>query len=170
MSTTIAAVRVRTTTHAEQRWELRPSNWQLPCGCIGADFWSSDEQRQSRCTSCWRGWWHMGVKGGSCVMLDGKPQGVMIEVKHQGVVIDLTFVKPGDQFATRAGWTATIVRVNGFRVEGFIDTDYRRHDAVWRQDGTAQMLCDDLVEQLPSLPPKPPTLFQRIFGFEERDQ
>jgi hypothetical protein len=76
---------------------------------------------------------------------------------------ELTFVKPGDQFCTRAGFLATVERVDGFRVLGCIDTDYMRTYTAWRQDGTGEQPCDDLTDFLSSAPPKR-SLFQRIFG------
>ena len=82
--------------------------------------------------------------------------------------VDLTFVQPGDRFATRAGFTATVKRINGFRVEGYIETDYLTHDAQWRQDGTANMMCDDVVDKLPRLPEQPKGFFARLFESEPR--
>lgn len=79
-------------------WQRIPSNWRLPCGCINPDIWVSQDAGQSECTDCGRSWWMMGATGfgdlkagipylgipypsqGSCVMLDGKPQGAAVLV------------------------------------------------------------------------------------------
>lgn len=66
---------VEETITIRNEWKRAKGGWQLPCGCIGPDIWHCDEIGQSECTECGRGWWQMGVKGGYCAMLDGKPQG-----------------------------------------------------------------------------------------------
>ena len=67
-------------------------------------------------------------------------------------MIDLVFHNPGDTFATRAGWTATITKLTPLRAEGYIDTDYCRATCAWRLDGTAEEKASDLVENLTRRP------------------
>jgi hypothetical protein len=65
-------------TETRSEWERISTTWQLPCGCIGADIWSSREKMQSTCTACDRGWHTMDSpkSHGYCAMLDGQPQGI----------------------------------------------------------------------------------------------
>lgn len=65
---------VEETVVTRTEWKRVKAGWQLPCGCIGPDIWDSKDAQQGECTECGRGWWHMGVRGGMCAMIDGKPQ------------------------------------------------------------------------------------------------
>ncbi len=74
--------------YPDPQWKYIQTSWQLPCGCIGPDIKSSKSLRQSTCTHCHRGWWHMGVRGGSCTMLDGQPQGEAVLILTHEMMID----------------------------------------------------------------------------------
>lgn len=76
------------TTTKRTVFEYRPGGWQLPCGCIGPGFWNNDDVRQAYCDHCKRGWWHMGVRGGYCVMLDGGKQGPPKTILHYQKQVD----------------------------------------------------------------------------------
>lgn len=79
-----ATITVVKTHKTRQKWQLLESTWQLPCGCIGADYWTCDDQEESYCTCCGRGWKHMGSFG-YCRMLDGGPQGQPVLVLKEKV-------------------------------------------------------------------------------------
>lgn len=61
---------------------------KLPCGCMGADIKSSQVYRITECQACGRGWWHSGVRGWGCTMLDGKPQGEPVLILSEKMVVD----------------------------------------------------------------------------------
>lgn len=66
-------------------WTRIPTYWQLPCGCIGPDIWTSDDLHQAECTDCGRGWKHMTH---ICEMLDGKPQGAPVLVLTEKMIVN----------------------------------------------------------------------------------
>lgn len=88
-----------TTTTRTINWKRIPTSWQLPCGCIGPDIWTSDEVQESECTDCGRGWRHMAASGpgskgvyghyGHCVMLDGQPQGQPVLVLSEEMLANV---------------------------------------------------------------------------------
>lgn len=54
---------------------LHRGSHQLPCGCTGGRFRSSQELGEAMCCECGRSWDHMRGDGSPCKMHDGLPQG-----------------------------------------------------------------------------------------------
>ena len=73
------------TTTKTINWRRIPTNWQLPCGCIGPDIWTSDDISQSECTDCGRGWKRMTH---ICEMIDGQPQGKPVLVLTEKMIVN----------------------------------------------------------------------------------
>ncbi len=77
---------IRTTTRivsTDTVWKRVPTSWQLPCGCINPDIWTSDDVEQAECTDCGRQWKHMTT---FCDMLDKQPQGKPVFVLTEAMM------------------------------------------------------------------------------------
>lgn len=90
---TVGDLRITTTTTTvTTTWVRKKGGWQLPCGCIGPDIMSSDDEQKAECTDCGRGWYHMGARYPGrqdiCVMLDGEPQGKPVLVLTEAMLAE----------------------------------------------------------------------------------
>jgi hypothetical protein len=76
-------------------WVAKRGGWQLPCGCIGPDFWSCEEKGECVCAGCRRGWMPMDKSGGQmCKMLDGGKQGPPVLVLGKNFEVKSREEKP----------------------------------------------------------------------------